>query len=436
MKTRHRTIAMAALIAVVLPCLAAAPAARAADFNWKKYQGQTVSFLADNNPLGNAIANNKAAFEKLTGMTLKVDTYQEQQMRQRLVTVLNARSDEVDVFMTLVSREGAQFAKAGWYGDLQKFTADAAPDYDFAGFSPALLKAATIGGKLTSIPMNIEGPVLYYRRDIFKKCGVAVPESIDDLLPAAKKIKACDPQITPFVSRGLKDALAYTFSNFVHNMGGSYMKGGKADLCSAPDLKAMNLYGTLLKDYGPPGVVNYSFYQIDAIYRAGRAAMAFESQNELANMIEGGARDKDTGIMVLPPGAGGSVPTAIGWGLSMSPFSKKQGPAWYLIQWATSPAMQAKIELSGVAAPRAAIGEDPSVQAWLKALPIRGEWQAAVNQIAARGSSEVGFPIVANPESRSFMGQAVDDVLLGTKPASQACAEADTGIDALVAGGG
>ena len=92
--------------------------ASAADFEWKKFQGKTVTFLANNNPVAQALLTYKADFEKLTGMTLKVDGYQEQQMRQRLVTVMNARSDEVDVFMTLPSREGEQFAAAGWYGDL------------------------------------------------------------------------------------------------------------------------------------------------------------------------------------------------------------------------------------------------------------------------------------------------------------------------------
>src|SRR5579875_518216 len=127
---------------LALACALAMPmVAHAADFDWQKYKGTTLSFLANNNPLGQAIANNKAEFEKLTGITLKVDTYQEQQMRQRLVTVLNARSDEVDVFMTLPSREGMQFAKAGWYTDLTPFKNDVAPDYDFAGVSPALIKA-------------------------------------------------------------------------------------------------------------------------------------------------------------------------------------------------------------------------------------------------------------------------------------------------------
>ena len=131
--------------------------------------------------ISQALLTHKADFEKLTGITLKVDGYQEQQMRQRLVTVMNAHSDEVDVFMTLPSREGAQFAAAGWYADLTPMTKnEVAPDYDTAGLSQALLKAATYDSKLTSIPMNIEGPVLYYRTDIFKKCGVDQPKTIAD----------------------------------------------------------------------------------------------------------------------------------------------------------------------------------------------------------------------------------------------------------------
>ncbi len=410
------------------------PAAHAAEFDWTRHKGATVSFLVNNNAIGNAIVANKADFERLTGMTLKVDTYQEQQMRQRLVTVLNARSGETDVFMTLVSREGQQFAKAGWYADLAALKDDAAPDYDYAGFSPALIAANTIGGTLTSMPLNIEGPVVYYRKDVFQKCGLAFPAQLADLPATAKALKACDSTITPFASRGLRDAVAYTFSNVVHNMGGTYVRDGKSDLCSAPNQAALGLYAGLLREYGPPGAVNYTFNQIDALYRAGRAAMAFESQNELSSMMEGGAREADTGIRVLPPGPGGSVPTAIGWSLAISPFVRDKGPAWYFVQWATSPATQAKIALSGVAAPRAAVAERPEVKAWLAAKPVRAEWQAAVDEIAAKGSSEVGYPIVANPASRGPIGQAVDDVLLGAKPVAAACADADRALDALITG--
>jgi multiple sugar transport system substrate-binding protein len=422
-----------AVIVVVVASLAAS-AARVAEFDWKKFQGKTVTFLANNNPVSQALLAHKADFEKLTGITLKVDGYQEQQMRQRLVTVMNAHSDEVDVFMTLPSREGQQFAATGWYADLAPMAKGAvAPDYDYAGLSQALLKAGTFDGKLTSMPMNIEGPILYYRTDIFKKCGVERPATIKDVEAAAKKLKACDGNVTPFVSRGLKAALPYTFSNMLHNIGGSYMANGKSNLCSPKSKEALETYSRLLRDYGPPGVVNYSFYQISALYRSGRAAMAFESSNELRTVMEGGERLKDTTLIAFPAGEAGQVPTAIGWGMAVSAYSKQPDAAWYFVQWATSPAVQKMMAVQGIAPPRSSVASDPEYRKWIDEEPVRQQWQAALDVLATKGSSEVGYPIVANPESREFIGQAVQDLILGQKPVDQACADADKSLDALIA---
>ena len=405
----------------------------AADFNWKQFEGQTVSFLANNNPWSQAVLAYKDEFEKLTGMKLKIDSYQEQQMRQRLVTVMNARSDEVDIFMTLPSREGEQFAAAGWYADLSPSSKNVAADYNFDGISPTLVKAATFSGKLTSIPLNLEGPLLYYRTDLFEKCGVKKPANVQDLEAAAKAVKACESGVTPFATRGLKPAIAYTYSNFMHNLGGSYIVDGKSALCSAPNKAALTLYSGLLRDYGPPGVSNYSFYQISALYRSGRAAMAFESSNELRTIMEGGERLKDTAIIPLPAGDKGSVPTAIGWGLAVSSYSKKPDAAWYFVQWATSPEMQKRLAMQGIAAPRSSVGQDPEFKKWLNEAPVREQWQAALDELAKQGSSEVGYPIVANPESREFIGQAVQDLLLQQKNVDQACADADARLNELIA---
>ncbi|MDQ6640083.1 MAG: sugar ABC transporter substrate-binding protein [Pseudomonadota bacterium] len=406
----------------------------AQEFNWKKHQGKTVTFLANNNPLGNAIVKYKADFEKQTGMTLKVDAYQEQQMRQRLVTVMNARSDEVDLFMSLPSREGLQFAKAGWYADLTELVKSAsAKDYDFPDLSPGLVKDVTYNNQLMGIPLNVEGPVLYYRKDLFQKCGVALPKSLSELEAAAAKLKACDAAVAPFVSRGLKPALPFTFSVFLHNMGGQYMKAGKSQLCSKEGQAALDLYAKLLRDYGPPGVVNYSFYQISGLYKEGKAAMAYESSNELHSVMDGGARLKDTGVTLLPAGPGGSRPTVIGWTMSVSNYSKNKEAAWYFLQWATSRSMQEKLALEGIAPPRASVANGADFKKWMDEQPVRREWVAAVNEAARTGTSEVGYPIVANPASREFVGQAVDELLLGQKPLAQACADADRQLDALIA---
>jgi multiple sugar transport system substrate-binding protein len=427
-------IFVARLALPVLAAVAVGAPSHAADFDWKKFQGKTVTFLANNNPVAQALLTYKDDFEKLTGVTLKVDGYQEQQMRQRLVTVMNAKSDEIDAFMTLPSREGEQFAAAGWYADLSAMAKDAvAKEYDTSGLSQALLKAGTFNGKLTSMPMNIEGPIFYYRTDIFKKCGIEKPTTIKAVETAAEKIKACDSSVTPFVSRGLKPAVAYTFSNMLHNIGGAYIANGKSSLCSPRGKEALDTYSRLLRDYGPPGVVNYSFQQISALYRSGRAAMSFESSNELRTVMDGGARLKDTGLTPFPAGEAGQVPTVIGWGMAVSAHSKQPEAAWYFVQWATSPAIQKKMALQGIAPPRPAVANDPEYRKWLDEEPVRKEWQAALDVLATKGSSEVGYPIVANPESREFIGQAVQDLILKQKSLDQACADADKALDALIA---
>ncbi len=430
-----RRAAQSAIGFALLAAVAASSGPVAAQaFDWKKHAGTTVSFLANNNPVANAILKYKDDFESKTGIRLKVDTYQEQQMRQRMVTVMNARSDEVDLFMSLPSREGAQFAKAGWYADLGEFVKGAAaPDFDFADLSPAMVKDATYGGRISGLPLNIEGPVVYYRKDLLRKCGVALPKDFDALEAASRTLKACEPSVTPFVSRGLKPALPFTFSVFFHNMGGQFMEGGKSNLCSKAGKDAIAFYARMLKDYGPPGVVNYSFNQISGLYREGKAAMAFESSNELRSVMDGGARRSDTGIAVLPAGPGGSHPTVIGWAMSVSNYSRKKEAAWYFVQWATSREMQERLALEGIAPPRASVANGAEFRKWIAAEPVRGEWVAALNELSQTGTSAIGYPIVANPASREHIGQAVNEVMLGQKSVDEACADADKKLDALIA---
>ena len=51
--------------------------------------------------------------------------------------------------------------------------------------------------------------------------------------------------------------------------------------------------------------------------------MSFESSNELRTVMDGGERLKDTGLAPFPAGEAGQVPTAIGWGMAVSAYSKQ-----------------------------------------------------------------------------------------------------------------
>ncbi len=429
-------------LALALAAMLAAPAAHAQSpttptspaFNWQKYNGEKVSFLNENNPWWNELRPYLPEFEKLTGIRVQVVTFQEQQMRQRLVTILQSQSDEVDAFMSLTSLEGALYAHAGWYAALGPLLQSAtAPGYDLADFSPALVKGETYGGELIGIPLNIEGPVVYYRTDVFRKCGIAPPKTLAELTAAAAKIKSCEPHMIPWVTRGLAPALPYTFSNVLHNFAADYFDAaGRPDLCAPAGVAAIAWYADMLRKYGPPGAVNYSFVQIADLYGQGRAAMAFESSNEFTPIMGSPGRSADTGLMLLPPGPGGSKPTVIGWGLSMSAFSKHQPATWYLMQWATSPAMEARLALRGIAPPRASVAASPAYKSWLAALPARRQWQGLIAELAAEGTSEVGPPIDRQPQARQIIGEAIDSVLLGQSSAKAAACHADTEITAML----
>jgi len=95
--------------------------------------------------------------------------------------------------------------------------------------------------------------------------------------------------------------------------------------------------------------------------------------------------------------------------------------------------MQARLALEGIAPPREAIAESEDYRAWLSESDVRQQWHDALTVLANTGSSEIGYPIVANPESREYIGQAVADLLLGNGTVEEACARADTALNALIA---
>ena len=276
--------------------------------------------------------------------------------------------------------------------------------------------------------------MLFVRKDVFERCKVPTPGKLEEIRTAAAALKACDSSITPFVTRGAKGAIAYTFSNYLHNLGGNYFDAqDKPNMCAAPNKAALELYVGLLKDFGPPGVVNYSFLQIRELFGQGKAAMAFESSNEFGPVVGFQGRLADTSVRLLPPGSAGSKPTVIGWGLSISAYSKNLGPAWLFAQWATSKDMQTKLALAGIAPPRASVSNSAEYAAWLAEQPVRGEWDKALKEMASTGTSEVGPPMEQQPEARDVLGDAVQRMLLGQIAVDQACTEINDKWTALLA---
>ncbi|MFG3685361.1 ABC transporter substrate-binding protein [Micromonospora sp. NPDC047740] len=394
-----------------------------------------ISLVMSNHPWQKAIEPLIPEFEKASGVKVKVQTFAEQQARDKISLNLQSRSSSMDVFMTLPSREGLQFSKAGYYAPLDDYMSKSAA-YDVADFPAAVKTGMTIQDKMIAAPVNVEGVVLYYRTDLFKQYGITPPKTLDELPTVAAAIKQkSGGKVTPIALRGQSAALPFTFGPFLHSQGLEWTKpDGTPNFDNPGAADAINRYATLAKDYGPPGVVNNTFTQSSALFAAGNAAMELESSNEISSI-----NDPKTskvvgkiGVLDFPAGSAGSKSTVLNWGIAMSSYSKHKDAAWKFIEWATGKATQLKLTTDGIAPPRTSVAQDKAYTDTLNTETLK-EWSRALANVQANGSTEVGPVGVAAPEMRKVVGDAVGKVILGQADANAAAKEIQDGLTPLLA---
>lgn len=431
-----RLTALAAAAAALLFTL---PSAQAQAFNWKQHDGQTINLLLNNHPWSQAVRDMAGEFTAKTGIKLRLEIFNEEQFRARLTTMMQAKSSDIDVFMSLKFREGMTYDKAGWYANLSPLLANpaaTAPDFNFNDFGESLRRSETVNGKLVGLPINLEGPLFYWNKEIFGKCNVAEPMFLEEIPEAAAKLKACAARgdATVWAARGIRGAISYAVSAFIYNSGGDFATpDGKPGLCQSGSVKGAEMYANLLKDYGPPGAANHTFTQVIEMLGQGRLAMTHESSNEFANIMKFPGRPNDIGLKVLPRGkaTGISKPIVFGWGVSVSNFSTKKDAAWTFLQWATSNEMQTRLVKNGVAPPRASVFNGPEFKAWTSELPVRQAWANALIEISRTGTS-VSFPPTERViEARETVGGGVQKIFLGQGTAREVMCQVDVDLAKL-----
>ncbi len=96
---------------------------------------------------------------------------------------MQGRSADLDVYMSLTSREGAVSTRLV----VRRPRADdgqpelTMPDFNYEDFGASIRQASTFGSKIVALPINQEGPLFYWRKDIFERCKIAEPMAIEDV---------------------------------------------------------------------------------------------------------------------------------------------------------------------------------------------------------------------------------------------------------------
>jgi len=393
--------------------------ARAQAFNWQRFRGKELYCIFYKHPWIDEMVKYFPEFTDLTGIKVNHEVLPEVQGRQKLTVEMTGGGGGLDAWHASTHVEKRRFWKSGWFQPLNTFLEDktlTAPDYDWADMTAGAVAAVTQPDKtISGLPTFVDPFVLFYRKDLFQQKGWNPPKTMAELESQAKALHG-PPGMYGFVARGLKNANATPWAWVIYSMGADYLtKDGKSAINSPAWVKAMEWYSGMLRQYAPPGVVNFNWYECSASFMQGQVGIYYDGVN-FANQFEDKEKSKiagKVGYAVLPSGPGGHHAPTFTNAMAVSAQSKNKEAAYLFIQWATSKQMCVRELLAGVGVGRVAPWGNPEVKAKPK---MPADWYNAYLESLKIGKA--GLPeIVDVTQYRDIIGVGIQKAIEGAKPA-------------------
>ena len=332
--------------------------AMAADFDWQKYKGKTITLLLNKHPYADAMIADLPNFKQMTGMEVKYDVFPEDVYFDKVTAALSSRSTQYDAFMT-GAYQTWQYGPAGWLVDLNEFIKDPAktnPTYNWDDVLPNLrastawsgVPGAALGGdgaKQWAIPWGFELNSVTYNRRIFDKLKIDPPTNQGDMNEKAAKITkdAGGPYgIGVRGSRSWATIHPGYLSGFSNYGARDFDASGgklKASMNSAEGKAFTKLWVEMIQNSGPKNWSTYTWYQVGTDLGAGASGMIFDA--DILGYFMNGTGNKEAGNMgfhayAANPQATQPTPNVWIWSLGMNAFGQQQDAAWYFMQWASS----------------------------------------------------------------------------------------------------
>lgn len=288
------------------------------------------------------------------------------QIHDLLSQKLKNRDSRLDVFF-MDTIWPAEFASAGWALPLDRYFLAAERDK----FLPAPISANQYRGQIFGVPLFIDAGVLYYRKDLLEKYGLAPPRLWPELVEQAKAILAGERglQLVGFSGQFKQyEGLVCNMMEYILSAGGALWdeKRMTSALDQPAALEAMRFVrDRIIGEISHRGVLSYEEPESLALFTQGRAIFhrnwpyAWTIANDPANSKIAGK----VGIAPLPSFAGAKGVAALGgWQLGISRFSNKPDIAWRFVAFMTSEETQKRIGLATGRAPtRTALYEDAEI---------------------------------------------------------------------------
>lgn len=410
-----------------------------AGFNWKQYEGKEITLLLNEHPWTDGLRPVIDGFTEKTGIKVNLQAFAEDLYFDKMELAVRSEKPVADVYYLPMDSTGFTQYSAGVITPLSPYLNDpnmTSPDYDLADFPEGFMAGATFppgeeDAQIYGIPITFEVYILFYNKDIVDKyLGGVVPETMPDLLAAAKKISdESGGEVYGAVMRGIRsDTVMDTLTGVVLNSWGTdptplpyniWFDGDWANprFTDPRIVEGLSNYAGMMKA-GPPNIQAIDWNDANQLFAQGKAAFYIDAslfgpsfENPESSAIAG-----KVGYAPLPKTEKGSMTGHWMWGLAIPANSENKEAAWYFIQWATGKEMEPQIGT--------ATGGAPRLSSWSNEIytqALNPGYVAAVQTAMATSRSTAVFR-EGWKEIAIMIVDAVQEMYSGKDPA-QACQE-------------
>ena len=338
----------------------------ASAFDWKAHSGKTITFLMSEHPVLKGIRSVLPDFERDTGIKVKVNAMAEDVYFDKMEVALRSGKGVADVHFCPMDSTAFNQYLAGLLEPLDQFIFDSnqtSSSYDIADFPDGFLQSTRFPGGPGSnhycIPASFESYILFYNKNhINKYVGGKVPETFDDLIFAANKVKKMsNGDVMGMVVRGKRtDTAIDTITGVVYNSWGSrsvnypqniwFEDGWQSPQMDHPAIQRGLAQYAGMMSAGPDDIKAYDWNEAGTAFQQNLSAFFVDASLFGPWFEEADSPSKgNVGYAVLPPQVkeGKSYTAHWQWGLGMPANAPEKGAAWYFIQYMTNKMNEPKI---------------------------------------------------------------------------------------------
>lgn len=317
-------------------------------------------------PYTRALADMGADFEAATGHTVNMEVIGQDVFESRITLSFTGGSGDIDVVHTPVIQL-QRWVAANW---LRPVTTEIAAMDTREDILAGPLDSFLVNGEYWGLPFLAGVGMMAYRTDILSAAGYDDPPATwEELLEVAAAI---DTPETAAIA--MRVAPGQGFNMFVYPQimrahGGAFFADYPTDLTpnmNTPEgLEALNVYMTLMNDYGPDGIGNFNFGEVTAAMQNGQVAIIIDESGLIAQTLDPEASQMAANISIaaVPSGPAGRSPAIAVHGFGIPADAPNPEAAFAFMEWATSEAVQTQIAISAGFADftRASVAANPDV---------------------------------------------------------------------------